>query len=76
MVIDELAMTPGQLNEKGVANLTALGGVVQWQKVKYDFKFHSQDFNCDLVCYECLINSLYFFNSLSLSCQKENQYLM
>ena len=61
MVIDELVMTPGQLNEKGVANLTALGGVVQWQKVKYDFKFHSQEFNCDMVCCGCLI-----FNCISL----------
>lgn len=48
LIVNEMAMGPGQLGERGVANLTALGGVVQWQKVKYDFKYHTQEFECNL----------------------------
>lgn len=29
--------------------MTALGNAIQWQKVAYDFSFHTQDFVCDLV---------------------------
>ena len=32
----------------GVKNITALGNVVQWQKVDYDFQFHKQEFKCDI----------------------------
>ena len=32
----------------GVKNLTALGNVVRWQKVEYDFDFHKQDFETDV----------------------------
>ena len=49
LIVNEMAMGPGQLGERGVANLTALGCVVQWQKVKYDFKYHTQEFECNLV---------------------------
>ena len=44
-------MEEGQLNEVGVANITSLGRLVQWQHVNYDFKFHSQSFNTDIVSY-------------------------
>jgi hypothetical protein len=47
-LVDEFAMNQGLLNQKGVANLAALGGVIQYQKVKYDFKYHVQDFPCDI----------------------------
>jgi hypothetical protein len=32
----------------GVKNVTALGNVIQWQKVTYDFNYHTQDFQTDL----------------------------
>lgn len=28
----------------GVKNMTALGNLISWQKVEYDFRFHKQDF--------------------------------
>ena len=51
--MDETALTPGQLTPEGVANLTALGNVIQWQRLSYDFQFHKADFDCDLVKYLC-----------------------
>lgn len=53
LLVDETVMKPGQLNERGLANLTALGNVIQWQRVKYDFKYHTSDFECSLVSEEC-----------------------
>ena len=44
-----MAMAPGKLEEKGVNNLTALGNLVQWQKLSYDFQFHTMEFECDVV---------------------------
>ena len=32
----------------GVKNVTALGNVIQWQKVTYDFEYHTQDFTTDV----------------------------
>lgn len=49
ILVDETVLKPGQLSEVGVANLTTLGNLVQWQKLKYDFQFHSAEFDCDLV---------------------------
>jgi len=48
-VVDETALSVGQLTEVGVANITALGNVIQWQKLAYDFHFHNTDFDTDLV---------------------------
>ena len=42
-------MEQGQLNEVGVANMMSLGTLVQWQHVNYDFKYHTQSFNSDIV---------------------------
>lgn len=49
-------MQPGRLDEKGMANLTALGNVVQSQVVKYDFEYHQQEFHCDLVSIWVYVN--------------------
>jgi hypothetical protein len=38
----------------GLANLKALHDVVLWQKLEYDFEFHTLTFNTD---YPCLITS-------------------
>ena len=32
------------LSSTGVQNLTALGNLIAWQKVEYDFDFHKTDF--------------------------------
>ena len=37
----------------GVRNLAALGTVINWQKVEYDFNFHKQDFPCNLNVLVC-----------------------
>ena len=49
MVVDETALSVGQLTEVGVANITALGNVIQWQKLPYNFQFHNTEFDTDLV---------------------------
>lgn len=48
VLVDETVLTAGQLTSVGVANLTALGNVIQWQKLGYDFQFHTTEFECDL----------------------------
>jgi len=48
VVLDETVLSPGQLNEKGVRNLTILGTLIQWQKLDYDFKWTAQEFPTDL----------------------------
>ncbi|KAL4232389.1 hypothetical protein ACF0H5_009957 [Mactra antiquata] len=47
-IIDEVALQPGQLDVNGVKNIQALGNVISWQKVQYDFDFHHQDFLCNI----------------------------
>jgi len=32
----------------GVANMSALGSVISWQKLDYDFQFHQQPFHTDI----------------------------
>ena len=49
MLVDETVLTAGQLTQVGVANLTALGNMIQWQKLSYDFQFHTTEFDCDVV---------------------------
>ena len=49
VLVDETALTAGQLSEVGVRNLTALGNVIQWQKLYYDFQYHTSEFHTDLV---------------------------
>lgn len=47
-VVDETALEAGQLNETGVSNVTALGNVISWQKLEYDFNFYRTEFHTDL----------------------------
>ncbi|XP_070539996.1 mini-chromosome maintenance complex-binding protein-like [Ptychodera flava] len=44
LVVDETALQPGQLDTNGVQNMAALGNVISWQKVDYDFNFHRAEF--------------------------------
>ena len=48
LLLDETAMENGQLDAEGVRNLTALGNLISWQKVGYNFSFHNIDFLTDV----------------------------
>jgi len=50
LILDETAMTDGQLDQAGVKNLTAIGHLITWQKVEYDFKFHQMEYEADVPC--------------------------
>jgi hypothetical protein len=43
LVVDETVLQSGQLNETGLRNLAALQGIMQQQKLAYDFQFFSMD---------------------------------
>lgn len=32
----------------GVRNITALGNLISWQKVDYDFNYHQMEFPCNI----------------------------
>ncbi|KAK2161874.1 hypothetical protein LSH36_108g04002 [Paralvinella palmiformis] len=49
LILDETALQPGQLDSNGVANMTALGNMISWQKLDYDFSFHKQEFLTDII---------------------------
>ncbi|KAJ8248413.1 hypothetical protein GJAV_G00241770 [Gymnothorax javanicus] len=48
LFLDETALEQGQLDSTGVQNITALGNVISWQKVDYDFSFHRMEFPCNI----------------------------
>ncbi|KAL3863273.1 hypothetical protein ACJMK2_005038, partial [Sinanodonta woodiana] len=48
LVIDEMALQQGQLNPDGVKNIQALGNLITWQKVEYDFSYHRQEFHANV----------------------------
>ncbi|XP_071502081.1 mini-chromosome maintenance complex-binding protein-like [Diadema antillarum] len=48
LVLDETALEPGQLDATGVMNLTALGNLISWQKVDYDFNYHKTEFHTNI----------------------------
>ena len=35
---------------QGLANLTALGNVITWQRAEYDFKFQKLEYDTDVPC--------------------------
>ncbi|KAL4515627.1 hypothetical protein Ndes2437B_g07058 [Nannochloris sp. 'desiccata'] len=43
LVVDETVLQSGQLNENGLRNLAALQGIMQQQKLAYDFQFFTMD---------------------------------
>lgn len=49
LILDETALEAGQLNENGVNNVTALGHVISWQKLEYDFNFYKAEFTTNLL---------------------------
>ncbi|XP_042719494.1 mini-chromosome maintenance complex-binding protein [Lagopus leucura] len=48
LVIDETQLEQGQLDTKGVHNVKALGNLITWQKVDYDFSYHQMEFPCNI----------------------------
>ncbi|XP_036591801.1 mini-chromosome maintenance complex-binding protein isoform X2 [Trichosurus vulpecula] len=48
LVIDETPLEQGQLDTPGVHNVTALGNLITWQKVDYDFNYHQMEFPCNI----------------------------
>ncbi|CAM2117745.1 mini-chromosome maintenance complex-binding protein isoform X1 [Caretta caretta] len=48
LVIDETLLEQGQLDTTGVHNVTALGNLITWQKVDYDFSYHQMEFPCNI----------------------------
>ncbi|NWZ92657.1 MCMBP protein, partial [Nesospiza acunhae] len=48
LVIDETQLEQGQLDTAGVHNVTALGNLITWQKVDYDFNYHRMEFPCNI----------------------------
>ncbi|XP_059088631.1 mini-chromosome maintenance complex-binding protein-like [Tigriopus californicus] len=50
LILDETKMNQGQLTPEGLNNLKALGNLISWQKVDYDFSFHQLPFESDCPC--------------------------
>jgi len=50
LLLDETAMTDGQLSAPGVRNLTSLGNLITWQKLEYDFEFQKMEYDSDVPC--------------------------
>ncbi|XP_037540718.1 mini-chromosome maintenance complex-binding protein isoform X2 [Nematolebias whitei] len=48
LFLDETRLEQGQLDATGVRNVTALGNVISWQKVDYDFNYHQMEFPCNI----------------------------
>uniref|UniRef100_A0A8D2JFQ8 Mini-chromosome maintenance complex-binding protein n=1 Tax=Varanus komodoensis TaxID=61221 RepID=A0A8D2JFQ8_VARKO len=48
LVIDETLLEQGQLDTRGVHNVRALGHLITWQKVDYDFTYHQMEFLCNI----------------------------
>ncbi|XP_017319110.1 mini-chromosome maintenance complex-binding protein isoform X1 [Ictalurus punctatus] len=48
LVLDETQLEQGQLDTTGVRNITALGNLISWQKVDYDFNYHQMEFPCNI----------------------------
>ncbi|NWH65009.1 MCMBP protein, partial [Geococcyx californianus] len=48
LVVDETQLEQGQLDSTGVHNVTALGNLITWQKVDYDFSYHRMEFPCNI----------------------------
>lgn len=48
LFLDETQLEQGQLDTTGVSNITALGNLISWQKVYYDFNYHQMEFPCNI----------------------------
>lgn len=48
LLLDETVMENGQLTSEGLKNLTAIGHLISWQKVEYNFNYHQIEFISDV----------------------------
>lgn len=48
LILDETTMADGQLTADGLRNVTAIGNVISWQKLEYDFNYHRIEFETDI----------------------------
>ncbi|XP_041866407.1 mini-chromosome maintenance complex-binding protein isoform X2 [Melanotaenia boesemani] len=48
LFLDETQLEQGQLDTTGVRNVAALGNLISWQKVDYDFNYHQMEFPCNI----------------------------
>ena len=53
--MDETSLTAGQLDSHGLQSLSSLNSLIQWQRVPYDFQYHSTDFACNIVSQICVV---------------------
>uniref|UniRef100_A0AAV1T0C6 Mini-chromosome maintenance complex-binding protein n=1 Tax=Peronospora matthiolae TaxID=2874970 RepID=A0AAV1T0C6_9STRA len=49
MLVNETALTAGQLNDQGVKNVAALQSLVEKMLLPYDFQYYDMDFSQDVV---------------------------
>ena len=50
LILDETQMENGQLTADGVKNVTAIGNLISWQKLEYNFNYHHIEFESDVPC--------------------------
>ncbi|CAH0729506.1 unnamed protein product, partial [Brenthis ino] len=48
LVLDETKMEQGRLDATGVNNISALGHLINTQRVEYDFKYYKMEFDTDI----------------------------
>lgn len=48
LVLNETALSVGQLTAQGTENLRTLNQIIRWQRHNYNFKFHSVEIDTDL----------------------------
>jgi hypothetical protein len=48
LIIDETLLNTGELKEKGLINFNSIKDVIKWQRLNYDFSYHTQEFQTDL----------------------------
>lgn len=48
LMLNETALSEGQLTSQGTENLTTLNQIIRWQRHNYNFKFHSVEIDTDL----------------------------
>ncbi|KRT82765.1 hypothetical protein AMK59_3144, partial [Oryctes borbonicus] len=48
LVLDEIKLSSGKLDESGVKALSAIKSIIKGQKMAYDFNYYTMEFDCDI----------------------------
>lgn len=48
LIIDETNLSAGELNAKGLLNFNSIKGIIETQRLGYDFNYHHQEFETKL----------------------------